>query len=99
MEILLNFFEEILIKKNSLTLNLKSFFDNWKIKRALLNILWGLMNITALIYVTNIMIAIHFELLWLAFVIIYASVYWIISSLLLDILIGDEIDNNVSKPI
>ena len=54
---------------------------------------------TALIVATNIMIAIHLELLWLAFVIIYASVYWIVSSLLLDILIGDEIDNNVSKPI
>ena len=99
MEILLNFFEEILIKKNSLTLNLKSFFDNWKIKRAVLNIFWGLINITALIVATNIMIANHLELLWLAFVIIYASVYWIVSSLLLDILIGDEIDNNVSKPI
>jgi len=64
-----------------------------------LNIFWGLINITALIVATNIMIAIHLELLWLAFVIIYASVYWIVSSLLLDILIGDEIDNNVSKPI
>jgi aspartyl/asparaginyl beta-hydroxylase (cupin superfamily) len=97
MELLFNLYEETLIKKNSLTLNLKTIYDNWKIKRALLNILWGLMNITALIYVTNIMIAIHFELLWLAFVILYASIYWIVSSLLIDILIGDEIDHKMSK--
>lgn len=99
MEILLNFFEETLIKKNSFKSNLKPFYINWKIKRTVLNIFWGLINMTALIVATNIMIANHLELLWLAFVIIYASVYWIVSSLLLDILIGDEIDNNVSKPI
>ena len=99
MEILLNFFEETLIKKNSLTLNLKSFFDNWKIKRAVLNIFWGLINITALIVATNIMIAIHLELLWLAFVILYSAVYWILSSLLIDTLIGDEIDNKMSHLI
>lgn len=97
MEILLNFFEVTLIKKNSLTLNLKCFYNNWKIKRATLNILWGLFNITALLFITNIMIAIHFELIWLAFVILYASVYWVLSSILIDTLIGDEIDNKRSN--
>ena len=99
MEILINFFDETLIKKNCFILNLKSFYDNWKIKRALVNIIWGLINISALIIGTNIMIAIHLELLWLAFVIIYASVYWIVSSLLIDYLIGDEIDNGMYQLI
>ena len=99
MEILLNFFEETLIKKNSFKSNLKPFYINWKIKRTVLNIFWGLINITALIVATNIMIAIHFELLWLAFVILYSAVYWILSSLLIDTLIGDEIDNKMSHLI
>ncbi|HEY5688986.1 MAG TPA: hypothetical protein VIS27_11840 [Yeosuana sp.] len=99
MEILINFFGETSIKKNSFISNLKSLYDNWKIKRALLNIIWGLLNISALILVTNIMLAIHLEVLWLAFVIIYASVYWIFSSILIDQFIGDEIDNKMSQLI
>ena len=97
MEILLNFFEETLINKNHfITSNLRRFYDNWKMKRMALNIIWGLINITTLIFLTNIMIAIHLELLWLAFVILYSAVYWILSSLLIDTLIGDEIDNKMS---
>ncbi len=99
MEILINFFGETLIKKNSFISNLKSFYGHWQFKRAVLNMLWSLINITSLIFVTNVMIAIHLELLWLAFVIIYASFYWIISSLLIERLIGDEIDNKKSELI
>jgi len=100
MEILLNFFEETLINKNHfITSNLRRFYDNWKMKRIALNIIWGLINITTLIFLTNIMIAIHFELLWLSFLILYSAVYWILSSLLIDTLIGDEIDNKMSHLI
>lgn len=99
MEILINFFDETLIKKNSLISILKPFYDNWKIKRAVLNSICFLINISVLIFATNIMMAFHLEWFWLFCIIIYASVYWILSSLLIDRLIGDEIDNNAHKHI
>ncbi len=92
MEILLSIFEKKIIKYHTVLANLKRFYETQKTKRILLNIIWGIINITALMFVTNIMIAFHLELIWSSFVLLYASVYWVVSSLLIDALIGDEID-------
>lgn len=74
-------------------LNIKSFVLNWSLKRMALNILWGIINLSLLGYGSILMINTSWEIIWFAIVLIYTLSYWIISSLLIDRLIGDEIDN------
>lgn len=90
MEMILNVFKNQVIKKSSF-----DFYISWKLKRVMLNILWGLLNIFVLIAGTNLMVQIELELLWLAVLIVYVSIYWIISTLIFDTIIGDEIDNKL----
>tara|TARA_R110000868_G_scaffold97875_3_gene269242 strand:+ start:1791 stop:2084 length:294 start_codon:yes stop_codon:yes gene_type:complete len=97
MELLLALFDKKTNKGTDFNSNFKNLFKPWFCKRTVLNIIWGLINLSFLIFSANIMIAINLELLWLAFVIIYSFFYWILSSKLMDVLIGDEIDNGISK--
>lgn len=90
MEMILNFFENQVFKKSSF-----DFYISWKLKRIILNIVWGLLNIFVFISVTNLMVQMGLEVLWLALLIVYASIYWIISTLIFDTIIGDEIDNKI----
>lgn len=90
MEMILNFLENQVFKKSSF-----DFYISWKLKRIILNIVWGLLNIFVFISVTNLMVQMGLEVLWLALLIVYASIYWIISTLIFDTIIGDEIDNKL----
>lgn len=92
MDLIINFLENQVVKKTLL-----NFYVSWKLKRLILNIIWGLLNVFILIAGTNLMMQMHLEMVWLAAVIVYISIYWIISSLLFDTLIGDEIDNVLKK--
>tara|TARA_R110000868_G_C10941162_1_gene767110 strand:+ start:2955 stop:3251 length:297 start_codon:yes stop_codon:yes gene_type:complete len=98
MEMLLTFFEETLIPTNK---NIKSRFlsliYSWKFKRMVLNIIWGLLNLSLLVYGTNLFIKLGYELPWVAGVLIYASCYWIVTTILFDAIIGDEIDHGTIK--
>jgi hypothetical protein len=85
MEAILNLFQEHVIKNSNL----------WKIKRLLLHFFWGLFNITLLIIGTNYMVVYNLEFVWFTITIVYASIYWILSNLLIDSIIGDEIDNEI----
>lgn len=87
---ILNFLENQVFKKSSF-----DFYISWKLKRIILNIVWGLLNIFVFISVTNLMVQMGLEVLWLALLIVYASIYWIISTLIFDTIIGDEIDNKI----
>jgi hypothetical protein len=93
MEMILSFFDEKIIKTQNIKLKFLYRINTWKFKRLILNVLWGLLNISVLFYGTKLMFVLNLELLWLAFVLLYATCYWIILSILLDKLIGDEIDN------
>lgn len=90
---ILSFFDEKIIKNLNIKLKFLFRINTWKSKRLILNIFWGLLNMSVLFYGTKQMFIMNLELLWLAFVFLYASCYWIILSILLDKLIGDEIDN------
>jgi hypothetical protein len=85
MEAILNLFQGHVIKNSNL----------WKIKRLLLHFFWGLFNITLLIIGTNYMVVYNLEFVWFTISIAYASIYWILSNLLIDSIIGDEIDNEI----
>jgi hypothetical protein len=89
----LTYIEEKIIKNQPFKLKIQNGLNTWKFKRLVLNVLWGLLNVCVLFYITKIMIDLDLELIWLAFALLYASCYWIISNILLDKIIGDEIDN------
>jgi len=69
--------------------------NSWKIKRQMLHLFWGLFNIVLLIIGTDYMVASNLEFVWFTITIAYASIYWILSNLLIDSIIGDEIDNEI----
>lgn len=85
MDAILNLFQE----------HLKSNSNTWKIKRQLLHLFWGLFNIALLVLGTNYMVEYNLEFVWFTITIAYASIYWILSNLLIDSIIGDEIDNEI----
>ena len=66
---------------------------NWLLKRIVLHIIWGVINLAALIYFSTIITGTPWEFFFLAFGIIYCTAYWIIASKIFDKLIGDEIEN------
>ncbi|NCO62363.1 MAG: hypothetical protein GW839_02170 [Flavobacteriales bacterium] len=97
MEAILTLFENTLILKSPFKLSFRSSYSHYKLKRLLLNTIWGLINIFMIVFAIQNMIESHFEMLWIVPLIIYVLSYWIISSMLIDTLIGDEIDNQLSK--
>ena len=66
---------------------------SWRFKRTLLNLLWGLINLIILVYVTTLLIGTGWEFVWFIVSLMYGSVYWIIATLIFDALIGDEFDH------
>ena len=68
---------------------------NWKYKRIMLHIIWGALNVLSLVYMLTLFIDSDWGVLFLIVGLIYCSLYWLITSILFDILIGDEIDNNL----
>ncbi|MGZ0015626.1 hypothetical protein [Yeosuana sp. AK3] len=97
MEAILTLFENTLILKSPFKLSFRSSYSHYKLKRLLLNTTWGFINIFMIVFAIQNMIESHFEMLWIAPLVVYALSYWIISSMLIDALIGDEIDNQLTK--
>lgn len=97
METILSLFENSLILKSPFKFSFRSAYNQYKFKRLLLNTSWGLINIFLILFGIQNMIESHFEILWIAPLIMYALSYWILTSLLIDTLIGDDIDNQLSK--
>jgi hypothetical protein len=85
MDAILNLFQE----------HLKSNLNTWKVKRQLLHFIWGILNISFIIIGTNYMVVHNLEFVWFIVTMAYASIYWILSSLLIDGIIGDEIDHEI----
>lgn len=65
---------------------------DWLYKRITLHIIWGILNILGLIYIATLIKDSGLELLFLIGCLVYCSSYWLISSILFDKLIGDEVD-------
>ena len=73
-----------------------SFFGktNWQYKRIGLNLIWGLINITVLVYITTQIMGTGWKFIWFGLALIYALLYWILATMIFDAIIGDEVDNN-----
>lgn len=84
------------LKKNDRSFNQKSIKIDWIYKRIILHIIRGVLNILGLAYVSTLIIGSSWEFLLLIFGLIYCSSYWLITSILLDLIIGDEIDNSLN---
>jgi len=65
---------------------------NWYIKRTILNVFWGLLNISILIFITSIIIGTGWEIIWFIFTLLYGSIYWLLATILFDAIIGNEFD-------
>ncbi len=65
---------------------------SWLYKRITLHIIWGILNILGLIYIATLIKESGLEVLFLIGCFVYCSSYWLISSMLFDKLIGDEVD-------
>jgi hypothetical protein len=76
----------------------KSLKVDWNFKRIILHIIWGAINILGLAYILTLFIDSDWGLIFLIFVLIYCSLYWLITTILIDLLIGDEIDNRLKQP-
>lgn len=79
-------------KKNELLYIQRNKKVDWLYKRITLHIIWGIINILGLIYLYTLIKETSLELLFLIGCLIYFSSYWLISSILFDMLIGDEVD-------
>ena len=64
----------------------------WLYKRIALHIIWGILNILGLIYISRLIKEFDLELVFLIGCLVYCSSYWLITSILFDKLIGDEVD-------
>lgn len=67
---------------------------NWYIKRTILNVIWGILNISVLIAITSLILGTGWEIIWLIFTLMYGSIYWILAAMLFDAIIGDEFEGN-----
>ncbi len=66
---------------------------NYRQKRILLSLVWTLFNIIILSSLTIKVLGTGWELVWLTGVILYTTSFWILTSMLLDALIGPEVKN------
>lgn len=87
----------LLEKPNRYTFNKSSKQVNWLTKRIILHLIWGLANILGLIYISTLIIDSGLEIIFIICGLIYCSSYWLISTILFDKLIGDEIDNSLKQ--
>jgi hypothetical protein len=65
---------------------------DWYFKRSLLSIIWGLLNISVLISITFLIIGTDWEVYWFIITLMYSATYWLLATMLIDAIIGDEID-------
>lgn len=72
---------------------LKNKKVDWLFKRIILHIIWGILNIVGLVYISTLISGTGWELVFLIGGLIYCLSYWIITCIIFDKLIGDEIDN------
>ena len=80
-------------KTNAYTSNKNRQDVKWFPKRIILHLIWGSLNILGFIYISTIIIGSGWESVFVICGLIYYSAYWLITSILFDKLIGDEIDN------
>tara|TARA_R110002049_G_scaffold219075_3_gene390811 strand:+ start:1838 stop:2134 length:297 start_codon:yes stop_codon:yes gene_type:complete len=80
------------LKKPNTSLSPNNNKVNWVFKRIMLHIIWGVLNILAMFTVYNTITETLWELVFLIGCLIYCASYWLITSVLFDRLIGDEID-------
>ena len=66
---------------------------HWILKRIMLHIVWGALNILGVICFSNLITSASWEYFFLIVGVGYCLMYWIIASKIFDKLIGDEIDN------
>ncbi len=81
------------LKKPNTSLNLNSKKVDWIFKRIILHIIWGVLNVLGLIYISALITGTGWEVVFLIGGLVYFSAYWIITCIIFDKLIGDEIDN------
>ncbi|WP_158846115.1 hypothetical protein [Algibacter sp. L1A34] len=62
-------------------------------KRIILHIVWGVLNIVGLICFSRLIANTRWEYLFISIGVLYCVLYWIIATKIFDKLIGDEIDN------
>ncbi|MDU8884576.1 hypothetical protein RXV94_00290 [Yeosuana sp. MJ-SS3] len=80
---------------NKISTAIKNFtITNWRLKRILLNIIWGALNVTVLIVITSLIIGTGWEVFWLILILMYGLIYWISAAILFDAIIGDEFDKS-----
>lgn len=80
-------------KKTNSALKLKSKKIDWILKRIILHIIWGVLNIIGLVYISTLITGTDWELVFLIGGLLYCLSYWIITCIIFDKLIGDEFDN------
>ncbi len=78
---------------NKAILEFKFLKNDWLVKRTLLHILWAFINITTLIFVYSLVSNTKWTPVFIVGCLLYCLFYWLLSSIMFDKLIGDEIDH------
>ena len=94
MDMILALFENNLTAKKDLKFRFYKTINGYKLKRTILHILWAALNFPILFYCTNLMLNINLIFVWIGILIMYMPCYWLLSSIIFDSIIGDDIDNN-----
>lgn len=90
---ILNLLKNYKNNKTNNGLGKNSTQSNWILKRVILHIVWGVLNIVGLIYFSRLIANTRWEYLFISIGVLYCVLYWIIATKIFDKLIGDEIDN------
>lgn len=94
MDMIFALFENNLTAKQAFKSKLQDILSSYQFKRTVLHILWAIFNLPLLVYGTNLMLNLDLVFVWIGIVIMYMPCYWILSSILFDNIIGDDIDND-----
>ncbi|WP_188654043.1 hypothetical protein [Yeosuana aromativorans] len=94
MDTILALFQNNTLTKKHLKSGFLNSINTYKFKRTMLHILWAALNFPVLYFCTNVMINMNLTFVWIGTVILYMPCYWLLSSILFDYIIGDDIDNN-----
>lgn len=94
MDTILALFQNNLTTKKDLKSRFFNTINTYKFKRGMLHLLWAALNFPVLFFCTNVMIKMDLTWVWIGTVILYMPCYWLLSSILFDYIIGDDIDNN-----
>lgn len=72
---------------------LKPIKFNWPKKRMTLHFIWALLNLTILSFCFKYIIGSDWEVPFVIATFFYCSVYWMLTTIIFDKLIGDKSDN------